>query len=99
MILTPYTKKVEIYVGYRGFYTYGEEKITITVEDNGIGALVDSRSGRPNEKGLLIKFFKPMANLQSAKRYIEIEFLELPSFELEEVGFIKIQEINVENNC
>lgn len=99
MILSPYTKKVEIYVGYRGFYTCGHEKITITVEENGIGALVDTKSGRPNEKGLLIKFFKPMANLQSAKRYIEIEFLELPSFELEEVGFIKIQEINVENNC
>ena len=31
-------KKVEIYVGYQGFYTCGREKITITVEENGVGA-------------------------------------------------------------
>ena len=55
MILSPYTKKVEIYVGYRGFYTCGREKVTITIEDNGIGALIDTRSGKPNEKGLLMK--------------------------------------------
>lgn len=98
MILSPYTKKVEIYVGYRGFYTCGNEKITITVEENGIGALIDIRSGRPGDKGLLMKYFKPMSSLHSAKKYIELQFLELPSFQLEEVGFIKIQEINVEDN-
>jgi hypothetical protein len=31
-------KKVEIYVGYQGFYTCSREKITITVEENGVGA-------------------------------------------------------------
>ncbi len=97
--LTPYTKKVEIYVGYQGFYTYGQEKVTITVEDAGVGALVDTRSGRPGEKGLLMKYFKPMSGLQSAKRYIENEFIEAPSFHLEEIGFIKIQEINAKSNC
>lgn len=98
MKLTPYTKKVEIYVGYQGFYTYGREKITITVEENGVEALIDTRSGRPGDKGLLMKYFKPMANLRSAKQFIEFDFIELPSFQLEEIGFVKIQELNVEDN-
>ncbi len=91
MILSPYTKKVEIYVGYRGFYTCGKEKITITVEEVGIGALVDTRSGKPNEKGRLIKYFKPMPSLNEAKKYIENEFLELPSWHLEEIGFVELK--------
>lgn len=91
MKLTPYTKKVEIYVGYQGFYTCGREKVTITVEENGVGALIDTRSGRPGDKGLLMKYFKPMASLEDAKKYVETEFLELPSFQLEEVGFIEIK--------
>ena len=95
MILSPLTKKVEVYVGYRGFYTCGREKITITVEDNGIGALIDTRSGRPNEKGSLMKYFKPMASLEDAKRYVESEFLELPSFQLEEIGFVELKTMEV----
>lgn len=94
MTLSPYTKKVEMYVGYRGFYTCGLEKITITVEENGIGALIDTRSGRPNEKGVLMKYFKPMASLEEAKKYVEREFLELPSFHLEEMGFVALKNIS-----
>lgn len=91
MILSPYTKKVEIYVGYTGFYTCGDEKITITVEEVGIGALVDTRSGRPNEKGLLKRYFKPMLSLEDGKRFIDKEFFELPSWHLEEIGFIELK--------
>jgi hypothetical protein len=95
MKLTPYTKKVEIYVGYQGFYTCGREKVTITVEENGIGALIDTRSGRPGDKGLLVKYFKPMASLEDAKQYVELKFLELPSFQLKEVGFVEIKAISL----
>lgn len=95
MTLSPYTKKVEVYVGFRGFYTCGQERITITVEDNGIGALIDTRSGKPNEKGLLMKFFKPMASLEEAKKYVEKDFLELPSFQLEEIGFVALKAIKI----
>jgi hypothetical protein len=95
MILSPLTKKVEVYVGYRGFYTCGREKVTITVEEAGIGALIDTRSGRPNEKGLLMRYFKPMVSLEEAKRYIEKEFLELPSFQLEEIGFIELKRTEI----
>jgi len=95
MKLTPYTKKVEIYVGYQGFYTCGREKVTITVEENGIGALIDTRSGRPGDKGLLVKYFKPMASLEDAKKYVELEFSELPSFQLKEVGFVEIKSISL----
>lgn len=95
MKLTPYTKKVEIYVGYQGFYTCGREKVTITVEENGVGALIDTRSGMPGGKGLLMKYFKPMASLEDAKKYVELEFLELPSFQLEEVGFIELRVLEV----
>jgi hypothetical protein len=95
MKLTPYTKKVEIYVGYQGFYTCGREKVTITVEENGVGALIDTRSGMPGGKGLLMKYFKPMASLEEAKRYVEQEFLELPSFQLEEIGFVELKTIKV----
>jgi len=94
MKLTPYTKMVEIYVGYQGFYNCGREKVTITVEDAGIGALVDTRSGRPGEKGLLMKYFKPMASLKDAKSYVQKEMLELPSFQLEEVGFIEVKVVS-----
>lgn len=94
MKLTPYTKKVEIYAGYQGFYTCGREKVTITVEENGVGALIDTRSGRPGDKGLLMKYFKPMASLQDAKKYVELEFLELPSFQLEEIGFVELKAIS-----
>ena len=93
MKLTPYTKKVEVYVGYKGFYTCGREKITITVEENGIGVLIDTRSGRPGNKGLLMKYFKPMGSLEAAKKYVEKEFLELPSFQLEEIGFVEIKRL------
>jgi len=95
MKLTPYTKKVEIYVGYQGFYTCGREKVTITVEENGIGAFIDTRSGRPGDKGLLMKYFKPMASLEDAKKYVELEFSELPSFQLKEVGFVEIKSISL----
>lgn len=95
MTLSPYTKKVEVYVGYRGFYTCGQEKITITVEDNGVGALIDTRSGKPNAKGLLMKYFKPMASLEEAKKYVENDFLELPSFHLEDVGFVELKIIEI----
>lgn len=86
---------MEIYVGYHGFYTCGREKVTITVEENGVGALVDTRSGRPGDKGLLMKYFKPMSSLEEGKRYVELEFLELPSFQLEEVGFIGLKALEV----
>lgn len=95
MTLSPYTKKVEVYVGYRGFYTCGREKVTITVEENGIGALIDTRSGKPNAKGLLMKYFKPMSSLEEAKKYVEKEFLELPSFQLEEIGFIELKVVEI----
>ncbi len=93
MKLTPYTKMVEIYVGYQGFYTCGHESITITVESNGIGALVDARSGRPGETGFLLKFFKPMPSLREGKSYVETEMLELPSFQLEEAGFVELKRV------
>ena len=95
MKLSPYTKKVEVYVGYQGFYTCGREKVTITVEENGVGALIDTRSGMPGGKGLLMKYFKPMASLEDAKKYVELEFLELPSFQLEEAGFIELRVLEV----
>jgi hypothetical protein len=95
MKLTPYTKKVEIYVGYQGFYTCGREKVTITVEDNGVEALIDTRSGGPGDQGLLMKYFKPMANLEDAKKYVETEFLELPSFQLVEIGFIELKKLKL----
>ena len=91
MKLTPYTKKVERYVGYQGFYSCGREKVTITVEENGIGAFIDTRSGRPGDKGLLSKYFKPMANLEDGRSYVEMEMLELPSFQLESVGFVELK--------
>ena len=95
MKLSPYSKKIEVYVGYQGFYTCGREKIAITVEENGVGALIDTRSGRPGDKGLLMKYFKPMASLEEAKKYVEQEFLELPSFQLEEIGFVELKTIKV----
>ena len=95
MKLSPYSKKIEVYVGYQGFYTCGREKIAITVEENGVGAFIDTRSGRPGDKGLLMKYFKPMASLEEAKKYVEQEFLELPSFQLEEIGFVELKTIKV----
>lgn len=95
MKLSPYSKKIEVYVGYQGFYTCGREKIAITVEENGVGALIDTRSGRPGDEGLLMKYFKPMASLEEAKKYVEQEFLELPSFQLEEIGFVELKTIKV----
>lgn len=91
MILSPYMKKVEIFVGYKGFYTCGNEKVSITVEENGIKAIIDTRSGRPNETGELKKYFKPMSCLEEARIYAQNEFLELPSFQLEEIGFVELK--------
>ncbi len=96
MILSPYTKKVEIYVGYRGFYTCGDEKVTITVEENGIGAIVDTRSGQPGETGYLIKLFKPMQNLEQGKKYIEQEFLEVPLTKLKAIGFFEVKAVKTD---
>ncbi len=95
MKLTPYTKKVEIYVGYQGFYTCGREKVTITVVENGVGAIIDTRSGRPGDRGLLTKYFKPMGCLEEAKRYVETELTERPSLPLTEAGVIEVTSVSV----
>ncbi len=95
MKLTPYTKMVEIYVGYQGFYSIGQEKVTITVLENGVGAIIDTRSGRPGDRGLLTKYFKPMGCLEEAKRYVETEFTEIPSLQLKEAGFIELKSVSV----
>ena len=69
MILSPFTKKVEIYVGYKGFYIYGDEKITLTIEEAGVGVLVDTREIFNLNRGSVVKYFKPMANLSEGKKY------------------------------
>ena len=94
MILSPYMKKVEIFFGYKGFYTCGNEMVSITVEDNGIKAIIDIRSGRLNETGELKKYFKPISSLEEARTYAQNEFLVLPSFQLEEIGFIDLKVVS-----
>lgn len=95
MILSPLTKKVEIYVGYKGFYTYGDEKITLTIEEAGVGVLVDTREIFNLNRGSVVKYFKPMVNLSEGKKYIENEFVECASTELPKHGFIRLKEVNL----
>lgn len=90
MKLSPFMKQVEIEGGYKGFYRYGSTKITITVEENGIGVLVDERTGFPMSLGCVRRLFKPMANVWDGKKYMEQ--LEAPSpSDLDRLGFIEVK--------
>lgn len=71
MKLSPFLKKIEIEAGYRGFYRLGTYKFTVTVEDNGIGILIDQRTGHPLDRGVVVRLFKPMTNVWAGKKYAE----------------------------
>lgn len=71
MKLSPYVKKVEVEAGYRGFYRVGSSKFTVTVEDSGIGVLVDERSGHPLSRGTVVRLFKPMISVWAGRKYAE----------------------------
>lgn len=92
MKLSPFMKKVEIEGGYRGFHRYGDSKITVTVEENGIAVTVDKRKGLPSETGEVIKLFKPMANLWDGKKYME-SFCDTQFVDLQNHGFIEVKSI------
>lgn len=71
MILSPFTKKIEVDAGYKGFYKVGNEKCTVTVNEFGIKLVSDSRTGIPNGTGVVKQLFKPMLNLYEAKKYAD----------------------------
>lgn len=71
MILSPFTKKVEVDAGYKGFYKAGSEKCTVTVNEFGIKLVSDTRTGIPNGTGVVKRLFKPMLNIYEAKKYAE----------------------------
>ena len=71
MILSPFTKKIEVEAGYKGFYKVGSERCTVTVNEFGIKLVSDSRTGIPNGTGVVKQLFKPMLNIYEGKRYAE----------------------------
>jgi len=71
MNLTPYTKKIEIDAGYKGFYKLGTEKFTVIVNENGIKLTIDNRTGVPNGTGELKELFKPTLGMYQAKKIAE----------------------------
>lgn len=92
MKLSPFMKQVEVEGGYKGFYRLGVQKITFTVEDNGIGVYVDSRSGIPIESGSLKRLFKPMTSLWAGKKFVE-SIGEPDPAELTTLGFIELSSV------
>lgn len=89
MKLVPFTKRVEIEAGYRGFYRLGTSKYTITVEENGIGILIDQRTGHPLDRGEIVRLFKPMISLWAGRKYVE-SMGEMTITGLQKAGFIEL---------
>ncbi len=94
MKLSPFMKKVEVEGGYRGFYKSGNYKITVTVEDNGIGVIVDGREGLALSTGELHKLFKPMKSMWDGKKYME-RLGEVCLMQLKNEGFIEVTSLSL----
>ena len=92
MKLSPFMKQVEIEGGYKGFYRVGKQKVSVTVEENGIAVYADSRSGVPLETGTLVRLFKPMTSLWEGKKFAETLDGQGVS-ELVALGFIKLSSV------
>lgn len=92
MNLSPFTKKIEVEAGYKGFYRAGNEKCTVTVNEFGIKLVSDSRTGIPNRTGMVKQLFKPMLNIYEAKKYAET-MPELNAYEAFKWGFILVGEV------
>lgn len=92
MILSPFTKKIEVDAGYKGFYKAGNEKCTVTVNEFGIKLVSDTRTGIPNGTGIVKQLFKPMLNIYEAKKYAET-MPELKASEVFELGFFLVGEV------
>jgi len=71
MNLTPFTRKIEIDAGFKGFYKIGNEKCTVTVNDFGIQIVFDTRTGIPSQVGVLRKLFKPISGMGKARVYAD----------------------------
>jgi hypothetical protein len=71
MILSPFTKKIEVDAGFKGFYRAGNEKCTVTVSEYGIKLVFDGRAVIPNGTDVVKQLFKPMLNIYEAKKYAE----------------------------
>lgn len=96
MNLTPFTKKIEVDAGYKGFYKLGGEKFTLIVNENGIKLTIDSRTGVPNGTGELKELFKPTLGLFQAKKIAE-ELGELTCDEAIREGFILTGLVRIES--
>ena len=94
MKLSPFMKKVEVEGGYRGFYKSGNYKITVTVEDNGIGVIADGREGIELSTGELHKLFKPMKSMWDGKNYME-KLGEVCLTQLKNEGFIEVTSLSL----
>lgn len=92
MILSPFTKKIEVEAGYKGFYKAGNEKCTVTVNEFGIKLVSDTRTGVPNGTGVVKQLFKPMLSLYEAKKYAET-MPELKACEAFKQGFCLVGEV------
>lgn len=92
MNLSPFTKKIEVDAGYKGFYRAGNEKCTVTVNEFGIKLVSDSRTGIPNGTGMVKQLFKPMLNIYEAKKYAET-MPELNACEAFKWGFFLVGEV------
>lgn len=94
MKLSPFMKQVEIEGGYKGFYRYGSKQVSVTVEENGIGIYVDTRSGIPMDRGVLKRLFKPMTSLWAGRQYVE-NFGEPNPESLETMGFVELSSVEL----
>jgi hypothetical protein len=92
MILTPFTKKIEIDAGFKGFYKIENERCTVTVNEHGIKLVSDNRTGIPNGTGVVKHLFKPMLNVYEAKKYAET-MPELKASEALKQGFSLVGEV------
>lgn len=94
MKLSPFMKKVEVEGGYRGFYKSEGFKFAVTVEDNGIGVVADSRQGVALDSGELYKLFKPMKSMWDGKSYME-KLGEACLMRLKDEGFVEVASVSL----
>jgi hypothetical protein len=94
MNLSPLTKKIEVEVGYKGFYKRGSEKYTVTVHETGVSIEIDARTGFPASLGRLERLFKTMLSLYEAKALAQ-RIGEPDRDGLVKLGFVEVRTVEV----
>lgn len=94
---SPLTKKIEIDVGYKGYYRKNDSKFEVRVLENGVNVIVDTTSeinlAQIYKQGYVNEYFKPIKGIMIALKFAKT-LNGLSEQELVERGFILVSSVD-----